>query len=95
MSDCDRADIIPLHVTGTVDTDLSKLTANEMMVWGLICGMRAVREVIVCDIVVIQPMISVVQEIVELMILHQNWTPTTVTSSRRLSPVYFHLGAGV
>ena len=35
MSDSDRADIIPLQVTGTVDTDLSKLTANEMMVWGL------------------------------------------------------------
>ena len=35
MSDSDRADIIPLQVTGTVDTDLSKLTANEMMVWVL------------------------------------------------------------
>ncbi|KAK6996194.1 hypothetical protein R3P38DRAFT_3629326 [Favolaschia claudopus] len=28
-------DVIPLQVTGTVDTDLSKLTTNEMMAWGL------------------------------------------------------------
>ncbi|KAJ7130993.1 hypothetical protein C8R44DRAFT_839124 [Mycena epipterygia] len=29
------ADVIPLDVTGTIDTDLSKLNANEMMSWGL------------------------------------------------------------
>jgi hypothetical protein len=31
----DRADVVPLQFSGTVDTDLTKLTANEMMVWGL------------------------------------------------------------
>ena len=28
-------DVIPLLVSGTVDTDLSKMSANEMMMWGL------------------------------------------------------------
>jgi hypothetical protein len=28
-------DVIPLQVTGTIDTDLSSLSANEMMTWGL------------------------------------------------------------
>ncbi|KAF8145651.1 hypothetical protein K438DRAFT_1735322 [Mycena galopus ATCC 62051] len=28
-------DVIPLNFTGTVDSDLSKLSANEMMAWGL------------------------------------------------------------
>ncbi|KAJ6563748.1 hypothetical protein B0H10DRAFT_2169159 [Mycena sp. CBHHK59/15] len=28
-------DVIPLHVTGTIDTDLSTLSSNEMMTWGL------------------------------------------------------------
>lgn len=35
MIDSDCADVIPLQVSGTVDTDLSKLTTNEMMLWGL------------------------------------------------------------
>lgn len=35
MSDSDHADIIPLQVTGTIDTNLSIFTANEMMVWAL------------------------------------------------------------
>ncbi|KAJ6631969.1 hypothetical protein B0H10DRAFT_2159554 [Mycena sp. CBHHK59/15] len=28
-------DVIPLYVTGTIDTDLSTLSSNEMMTWGL------------------------------------------------------------
>ena len=28
-------DIIPLQVSGSVDCDLSKITANELMAWGL------------------------------------------------------------
>ena len=31
----DEPDVIPLLVMGTVDTDLSKMLANEMMMWGL------------------------------------------------------------
>ncbi|KAF7349988.1 ATP-dependent DNA helicase [Mycena venus] len=31
----DEPDVIPLDITGTVDTDLSKLSTNEMMIWGL------------------------------------------------------------
>ena len=31
----DEPDVIPLLVSGTVDTDLSKMSANEMMMWGL------------------------------------------------------------
>ncbi|KIL55634.1 hypothetical protein M378DRAFT_90614 [Amanita muscaria Koide BX008] len=30
-----QADVIPLQFSGTVDTDLTRLTANEMMIWGL------------------------------------------------------------
>ncbi len=28
-------DVVPLDVSGSVDTDLTKMTANEMMLWGL------------------------------------------------------------
>ena len=28
-------DVIPLQVSGTIDTDLSKVTASELMAWGL------------------------------------------------------------
>lgn len=28
-------DVIPLQVSGTIDTDLSNITANELMLWGL------------------------------------------------------------
>lgn len=31
----DNPDVIPLQVTGTIDTDLSKVTVSEMMAWGL------------------------------------------------------------
>jgi hypothetical protein len=31
----DGPDVIPLQISGTVDNDLSKCTANEMMLWGL------------------------------------------------------------
>jgi hypothetical protein len=31
----DGPDVIPLQVSGTIDTDLSNITANEMMMWGL------------------------------------------------------------
>lgn len=31
----DEPDVIPLLVSRTVDTDLSKMSANEMMMWGL------------------------------------------------------------
>jgi hypothetical protein len=31
----DEPDVIPLQISGTVDDDLSKLSANEMMMWGL------------------------------------------------------------
>ncbi|KAI9057349.1 hypothetical protein FKP32DRAFT_1615465 [Trametes sanguinea] len=36
ISDADAPpDIIPMQVTGTVDTDLSKLSASKLMLWGL------------------------------------------------------------
>ncbi|KAJ7920117.1 hypothetical protein B0H13DRAFT_2319761 [Mycena leptocephala] len=35
VSDSEDPDVIPLHVTGTIDTDLSTITSNEMMAWGL------------------------------------------------------------
>ncbi|TFK88570.1 hypothetical protein K466DRAFT_488611, partial [Polyporus arcularius HHB13444] len=28
-------DVIPLHISGSIDTDMSKMTANEVMLWGL------------------------------------------------------------
>lgn len=31
----DEPDVIPLQISGTVDNDLSKLSASEMMMWGL------------------------------------------------------------
>lgn len=34
-SACTEPDVIPLHISGSVDTDLSKMTANDMMLWGL------------------------------------------------------------
>jgi hypothetical protein len=33
--DSEAADVIPLQVSGAVDTDMSTLTANELMMWGL------------------------------------------------------------
>ena len=30
------ANIIPMHITGGVNTDLTKLTANDLMMWGLL-----------------------------------------------------------
>jgi hypothetical protein len=35
MSVTENADVIPLQVSGTVDTDLTKLTAKEIMLHGL------------------------------------------------------------
>ncbi|KAF8195697.1 hypothetical protein K438DRAFT_1968205 [Mycena galopus ATCC 62051] len=35
QTESDDPDVIPLNFTGTVDSDLSKLSANEMMAWGL------------------------------------------------------------
>lgn len=32
----DEPDIIPLNLSGTVDTEMSAVTVNEMMLWGLI-----------------------------------------------------------
>ena len=31
----DGPDVIPWNVSGTTDTDLSKVTTNELMTWGL------------------------------------------------------------
>ena len=31
----DNPDVVPLQISGTIDTDMSRLTANEMMAWGL------------------------------------------------------------
>ncbi len=33
--DPDVIPLIPMHVSGSIDTDLSRMTANEMMLWGL------------------------------------------------------------
>ncbi len=30
-----KAEVVPLQVSGTIDTDLSTMTANELMQWGL------------------------------------------------------------
>ena len=31
----DNPDVVPLQISGTIDTDMSRLTTNEMMAWGL------------------------------------------------------------
>lgn len=35
VDNSDEPDVIPLTVSGTIDTDLTKITASEMMAWGL------------------------------------------------------------
>ena len=31
----DGPDVIPLEISGTIDTDMSRLSANELMIWAL------------------------------------------------------------
>ena len=43
-SDDDSPDVIPLQVSGSIDCDLSNLTANELMRWGLMNMWKDGRE---------------------------------------------------
>src|SRR5215472_12742406 len=35
IDDDDEPDVIPLSASGSIDTDLTKIKADEMMAWGL------------------------------------------------------------